>query len=406
MPSLLLTFFAAILATPLAAEDWPQFRGPGGQGHSTETDLPIRWSEDSNIAWKVAIPGSGWSSPSIAGNRIWLTTATEDGKSLRLLSLDKATGEITLDREVFHIEDPGQIHAKNNQASPTPIVSGDRVFVHYGTYGTAALTTSGEILWKRRFPFNHVHGPGNSPILAAGLLFLNCDGSDRQYVTALDPETGDTRWRKDRPPAGMAFATPLSFKHGGREIIVSPGAKRTIAYDAATGEELWSVSYGDGFSNVPRPVLGDGIVYLCTGFYQPEILAVKLGGEGDVTETHIAWRLGGAPLTPSPILVEGILYFVNDRGVAAAVDALTGAVHWRQRLGGNHSASPVYAGGRIYFLSEEGETIVITPGKEYTEPVRNTLEGRFLASIGVSGKALFLRSDTHLYRVEKRETEK
>lgn len=391
-----------LLAALLRAEDWPQFRGPGGQGHSTETGLPTEWSETKNVTWKVAIPGAGWSSPSIAGDRIWLTAAEEEGKSLHLISVDKATGEIKLNIEVFRIEDPGQIHAKNNQASPTPLVKGDRVYVHFGIYGTAALTTEGKILWKRKFTYNHVHGPGNSPILlASGLLFLNCDGTDRQFVVALDPETGEIKWRKDRPPAGMAFATALAFQHEGREIIVSPGALRTIAYDAETGAELWSVRYGDGFSNVPRPILGDGIVYICTGFYQPEVLAVKLGGEGDVTETHIAWRIGGGPLTPSPILVDGILYFVNDRGVALAADARTGTVHWRHRLGGNYSASPVYVGGRIYFLSEEGETAVLTPGKEFIEPGRNTLDGRFLASIAISEKALFLRSDSYLYRIEK-----
>lgn len=389
-----------LLAISLFAEDWPEFRGPTGQGHSTATGLPLTWSETENVTWKVAIPGSGWSSPSIAGGRIWLTSSEEDGKSLRLLAVNPDNGEITLNVEVFKLVEPGSIHGKNTHASPTPLVSGDRVYVHFGAHGTAAVSTEGKILWRHRFPYSHVHGPGNSPILAGGHLFLNCDGGDQQYVMALDTETGEVKWRRDRP-SGMAFATALALKHEDREIIVSPGAHRAIAYDAESGEPLWSVKYGSGFSNVPRPVSGHGMVYICTGFYQPEVLAVKLGGEGDVTESHIAWRMAGAPLTPSPILVGDELYFVNDRGVAVSVDAKTGAVHWKERLGGNHSASPIYADGRIYFLSEEGEAVVIAPGKEFKVLARNQLDGRFLASFAVMDKALFLRSDGFLYRVEK-----
>jgi outer membrane protein assembly factor BamB len=394
--------FLAILSFLLClhAEDWPQFRGPGGQGHSAETGLPVKWSETENIQWKVAIPGQGWSSPSIAGDRIWLTAATDAGTSMRLLALDKSTGELQLNVEVFQLGEAGKIHAKNTPASPTPIVDGDRVYVHFGAFGTAALNTGGEILWKKTLPYAHQHGPGNSPVLAAGLLYINCDGTDQQYAVALDPETGEERWRKDRPSA-MAFATPLAVEQGERKIIISPGAHRAVTYDAETGEELWSVRYGDGFSNVPRPVVGHGLAFIATGFYKPEILAVKMDGEGDVTESHIVWRTQrGTPHTPSPLLVGDELYFVSDNGIATCADARTGTVHWNQRLGGNHSASPVFADGRVYFLSEEGEAVVLAPGTKYEVLARNQLDGRFLASIAVSGQALFLRSDSHLYRIE------
>ncbi|MDX1983458.1 MAG: PQQ-binding-like beta-propeller repeat protein [Bryobacteraceae bacterium] len=394
---ILLLFFSILI---LEAEDWPQFRGPGGQGHSSETGLPVEWSEAANVKWKVAIPGQGWSSPSIQGDRIWLTTATEAGKSLRLLALDKASGETRLDVEVFRLEEAGQIHAKNSPASPTPLIGGNRVWVHFGAFGTAALTTEGEILWKKQLPYAHQHGPGNSPVLAAGLLYVNCDGTDQQYAVALDPETGEVRWKKDRPSA-MAFATPLVVPHGDREIIISPGAKRSVTYDAKTGEELWSVRYGDGFSNVPRPVVGHGLAFIATGFYKPEILAVKMDGKGDVTESHVLWRTQrGTPHTPSPLLVGDEIYFVSDTGVATCADARTGKVHWTQRLGGNHSASPVFADGRIYFLSEEGETVVLLPGTKFEVLARNQLDGRFLASIAPSDRALFLRSDTHVFRIE------
>ncbi len=389
------------LALLLLAEDWPEFRGPTGQGHSAAKGLALEWSETRNITWKVAIPGAGWSSPAIAQEHLWLTTSEEEGKSLRLLKLEIASGKIVQNVEVFKLVEPGSIHGKNTHASPTPLIDGDRVFVHFGSHGTAAVSTEGKILWRRRFAYQHVHGPGNSPILAGGYLFLNCDGSDQQFAMALDKETGEVKWRKDRP-SNMAFATPLAVKDGDREIVVSPGAHRTIAYDAASGEPLWSVSYGDGFSNVPRPVAGHGMVYVCSGFYTPELIAVKLGGKGDVTETHVAWRINGAPLTPSPILVGDEIYFVNDRGVAVSADAKTGKVHWKERIGGNHSASPLYAEDRIYFLSEEGETTVIAPGKEVKVLAKSQMDGRFLASFAVSGKALFARSDDQLYRIEVR----
>jgi outer membrane protein assembly factor BamB len=218
---------------------------------------------------------------------------------------------------------------------------------------------------------------------------------------ALDKRTGKVRWKK--PRAGyQAYTTPLIVPVNGRDQMVSPGAHRAISYEPATGEEIWSVAYGKGYSNVPRPVFGHGLVYICTGFDQPSLLAVRPGGKGDVTATHVAWETKrGAPLTPSPLLVGDELYFVSDNGIASCLDARTGAEHWRQRLGGNYSASPVYADGRIYFLSEDCEAPVIAPGKEFRLLTRNRLDGRCLASLAISGSAIFVRSDTALYRLEQ-----
>jgi glucose dehydrogenase len=385
----------------LVAQDWPQFRGPGGDGHATGSDLAAEWGESKNIRWKASIPGAGWSSPVISGDRIWLTTATKAGTSLRLVSLDKASGKVLLDKEIFAVSDPAKIHAKNSFASPTAIVDGDRLYLHFGMQGTACVRTNGEIVWKTRFDYNHVHGSGGSPILSNGKLYINCDGADSQYVAALDAATGKELWRAGRKTY-MAFATPQLIRHGSGVQLISPSAWRTISYDPETGKELWWVTYGEGFSNVPRPVFGHGMVYVATGFYTPEILAVRPDGNGDVTSSHIAWRFGrGVPLTSSPLLAGEELYIVSDNGIATCLDARSGQLRWRERIGGNHSASPTLADGRIYFLSEEGESLVIRPGKTFQKIASNRLDGRFLASPAVSGRAIFLRSAEHLYRIEK-----
>jgi outer membrane protein assembly factor BamB len=383
-------------------EDWPQFRGPGGQGHSREKGLPIEWSETDNVKWKTALPGRGWSSPSIQGETIWLTTATEEGRSLRLLSIDRATGKIRKDVEIFHLEGEIPVHDKNSRASPTPIVEGDRVYVHFGSYGTACVRTNGEMIWRTKLEYYHRHGPGGSPALYKDLLLISCDGYDIQYVVGLDKRTGEIRWKK--PRAGyQAYTTPLIINVNGKDQMISPGAWRAVAYDPMSGEELWSVRYGKGYSNVPRVVYGHGLVYLCTGFDQADLIAVKPTGTGDVTDTHIVWTAKkGIPLTPSPILVGDELYIVSDTGIATSLDAKTGTEVWRKRLGGNYSASPIYAEGRLYFLSEECEAVVITPEKAYKPLATNHIEGRCLASLAPSGGAIFLRTDSHLYRLEKR----
>lgn len=388
------------LSTPILGLDWPQFRGPTGQGYSDERGLPLTWSETKNVRWKVAIPGKGWSSPVIQADRIWLTTASEEGKSLRAISVDRNTGAILLNVEVFRLKSLGQISSKNSYASPTPVLEGDRVYVHFGAHGTACITQSGEIVWKTRLEYdNGQHGPGGSPVLYENLLILSCDGQDVQFVVALDKLTGKVRWKKSRE-GYQAYTTPLVVPLAAGDQVISPGAFRAIAYDPRTGKELWQVKYGEGFSNVPRPVYGDGLVFICTGFQQPSLLAVRLDGRGDVTKSHIAWTLKrGVPLTPSPLLVDTELYLISDNGIASCVDAKTGNPYWQVRLGGNHSASPIYADGRIYFLSEEGESVVIAPGKQFKALAQNQLDGQTLASMAVSSGSIFVRSLTHLYRL-------
>ena len=392
----------------LGADDWPQFRGPTGQGHATERGLPLEWSESRNILWKSPVPGIGWSSPVVAAGKVWLTTVvdTKSGRrvtaSLRALAYDVETGRELVNTEVFQINDPGVINPKNSRASPTPIVDGDRVYVHFGADGTAALSTTGQVLWTTRLPYESQHGNGGSPTLYRDLLIINCDGNGGDaYVVALDTGTGKTRWKTPRRrPADQAYSTPLAITVGERDEVISVGAYRAAAYDPATGQEIWRVSYGDGFSNVPRPVFGRGLVYIATGFQTPSLIAVRPDGKGDVTRTHIAWTITrGAPYTPSPVLVGEDLYIVSDTGVLTLADASTGQIQWQQRLGGNYSASPVFADGRIYFQSEEGQTTVVAPGREFKKLAVNRLDGYTLASMAVSQGSLFLRSHSHLYRI-------
>jgi len=389
-----------IASGAVSAEDWPQFRGPTGEGHSTERGLPLDWSESRNIVWKTPVPGAGWSSPVVADGRVWITAAV--GESLRALAFDAATGRELLNVEVFRADRSGNLNPKNSRASPTPIVDGDRVYVHFGADGTAALTTTGEIVWRTRLRYESQHGGGGSPALHDGLLIISCDGNpDAAFVVALDARTGKTRWKTSRrSPADQAYSTPLVIRTGGRDAVVSVGAFRAAAYDPATGKEIWRVSYGDGFSNVPRPVYGHGLVYIATGFQQPALMAVRADGAGDVTKTHVAWTLQrGAPHTPSPLLVGDELYLVNDAGIASCVDAKSGALRWQQRIGGNYSASPVYADGRIYFLSEEGVATVIAPGQAFQLLATSRLDGATLASMAISDRSIFIRTNTHLYRI-------
>jgi len=406
----LLTSYLSHLTSVPAAAQWPQFRGPEGQGHSQERGLPLTWAESLNVRWKSQVPGLGWSSPVVANGRVWLTSAVEQpdadrdkrGISLRALAYDVETGKQVVNVEVFRIpNDRRDINPKNSWASPTPIIDGDRVYVHFGADGTAALSWSGEILWKDRFEYQSQHGAGGSPVIHGDLLIFNCDGSDAAFVIALDKHTGKRRWKTTRGvPTDQAYTTPLVIRVGDQQQLISVGAFRVRAYDPQTGKEIWRVRYDEGFSNVPRPVFAHGLVYITTGFQQPELLAIRPDGRGDVTKTHVAWSLKrGVPHTPSPLIVGDELYVVNDGGIASCIDARSGTVVWQQRLGGTYSASPVFADGRIYFLAEHGMTTVIAPGRQFRRLAVNSLDGGTLASLAVSSGSLFIRTDSHLYRV-------
>jgi outer membrane protein assembly factor BamB len=406
---LLLALFAVSTCT---GQNWPELRGPDRNGHAAARKLPLVWSETNNVAWKTAIHDLGWSSPVVWGDQIWVTTATEDGKQLFAVCVNSRTGEIVHDVKVFDTETPEHVSNLNSYASPTSAIEAGRVYVHYGTYGTACLDTrTGKILWTRRdLHCDHHEGPGASVMLHKNLLCFNVDCRDVQYVIALDKATGQTVWKTNRsidytpfsPNLRKAFCTPIIIEAGGRLQLFSPGAKAMMSYDPQSGEELWKVRY-NGWSVVPRPLFGHGLLFVITDYEKPELWAVRPDGRGDVTDTHVAWKVTQEmPRTASLLLADDLLYMVNDDGAALCLEAKTGNRVWRGRLKGKHSASPVYAAGRIYFFSEKNLTTVIEPGHEFKVLAENQLEQRVMASPAVTGDAIILRSKTHLYRLEDR----
>jgi outer membrane protein assembly factor BamB len=428
---------AAALGLPLAAAEpeWPQWRGPAGEGHAPAAhDLPLTWSETEHVAWKTPIAGRGWSSPVIGDGRIWLTTAVERAASaeakaralagnrmagqlevsgavtIRAVCLDQAKGTILHDVALFTIEDPQPIHKLNSFASPSPVLAGGRLYCHLGDFGAACLdAATGEVLWRNReLRLNHENGPGSTPVVWRDRLIVHLDGSDVQSIAAYDTATGVIAWQTARsgvlredPQLKKAYGTPLVVSLGGRDVVVSPAADWLYAYDPATGEELWKTSYGVlGFSIVPRPVTAGGLLFLSTSFMQPELLAVRLAGADAPPE--IGWReKKGVPTMSSPLVVDGLLYMVSDKGVATCLDAASGEKVWTERLGGNFSSSPLFADGRIYVGNRDGDTFVIEPGREFALLATNSLDGGIFATPAAVGRAIYLRTEHALYRLEK-----
>jgi outer membrane protein assembly factor BamB len=397
---LALALFATAGMTAAAGENWPQFRGPDGQGHASATLLPDAWSETQNIRWKVPIAGLGWSSPVVYGEQIWLTTAIEQQGSLRAVCVDRASGQIVHDVEVFHKADLGRIAAKNSHASPTPLIDGRHVFVHFGAHGTACLTTDGEIVWTRVLKYDHRHGPGGSPVVWKDLLIVACDGPDEQYLIALDKQTGEVRWRVDHKGL-QAYSTPTVIRVNGVEQLITSRGEAVIAYSPGDGKEIWRCQHG-GHSVVPRPVAAGGLVFCCTGYWNPTLLAIRPDGTGDITDSHVVYTLRrGVPHNPSPLVVDDRLYMTSDLGILTCVDTKRGEEVWRQRLAGNFSASPTFADGKIYFVGEDATTFVVAPGDSFQLLSTNHLDGRSLASPAFVDSAIYFRTDTHLYRIEQ-----
>jgi outer membrane protein assembly factor BamB len=433
-----MTRFGFVLCWPLllagAAQatdlNWPQFRGPRGDGISTSTNLPLRWSEEQNVKWKTAVHGRAWSSPVTWGGQIWLSTATENGRELFAVCVDADTGRIVRDLKLFEMEKPQYAHPFNTYASPTPVIEEGRVYVVFGAPGLACLdTATGAKLWERRdFVCNHYRGAGSSPILHGDLLLLNFDGSDHQFVVALDKRTGRTVWEKKRSidyqdlgPDGLpqtegdlrkGFGTCQVAVLDGQTTLLSQGSKALYAYVPGTGEEIWRVEERQNHSASTRPVTGLGLVFAPSGWANGQLLAIRPGRKGEVidanadtapaTQLKVVWKTKrNVPKKPSLLLIDNLLYGLDDIGVATCWEAKTGQVVWNERVGGNYSASPLGAEGRVYLFNEEGKATVLATGREFKKLAENRLEGGFMASPAVLDKALILRTKTHLYRIEE-----
>jgi len=429
-----IALFLLILPALLSgAESWPQWRGPEANGHAGKAGYPSEWNKAKNVAWKSVLPGRGHSSPVHDGDTIWVTTAIETPASeaekkerlkankglptvtvlskvsLRALRIDPKSGKVVKNVEIFGKKQPQWVHKLNSYASPTPVIEDGKVYFHFGAYGNACIDAkTGKILWKnddKSLWVMHENGPGSSPLVWDDLMIFHLDGSDKQHVVALYKDSGKIAWKtkrsgelRENPQLQKSYSTPIVETFNGKPVLISCGADWVYGYDPRNGKELWKIKYGHlGFSNVARPITGHGMIYLSTCFMKAEILAFRYEG---LKTPELAWRLDRGPKMPSPILVGNELYVVNDGGILTCVDALSGELHWRERLDGEFSSSPTYAGGLLYFSDRNGVTTVIKPGKSLKVVGKNELDGTaHMASFAALGKSFLVRTEEALYRV-------
>ena len=424
-PTLLALISVLFLPASLRADDWPQFRGPTGDGISTAKNLPLHWSTTNNIAWKAAIPGRGRSSPVILGDRIWLTTAIEinprkriegsdpvievDRAELGLVCFQRSNGKQLFHVTLFSVTNPPVAHELNSYATPTPVAEAGHIYCDFGTFGTACVEgDTGKVIWENRLPLDHQIGPGSSPVLWKNLMIVVRDGRDRQFVAALDKETGKLAWQTDRPPiiAGSgnlkkSFSTPIIAEFNGRSQVIVPCAHWLVSYEPETGRELWRLKHGTGFSIGPRPVAGKDLVYFLTGMNR-QLWAVRPDGSGEVTKTQVAWKSPAQMGTmPSPLLVGQEIYALSDQGLLFCLDAATGEELGRRGTGGPTASSPLFADGRIYVFSQKGKGVVLKAGKNLEVLAENQLEGPLFAVPAALQDGLYVRTDSHLYCIRE-----
>ena len=395
------------------AGNWPDWRGPTSDGRSEATGLPLHWSETKNIVWKTPIHDLGYSTPVVWGDQIWLTTATRKGTILYAVCVDLNSGRVIHDVEVFRPDKPQRIHRYNSYATPSAVMEEGFVYVHYGTHGTACIDTgTGRVVWRRDdLNCEHMQGPVSSPILYDDLLICPFEGVDVQFVVALDKETGKQVWRYDRPrdlyeniqPLYLlkSYHTPAIVEVNGTPQLINNGAMLVTGHVPRTGKELWRVRYRDD-NPISRIISGHGLLFINAGGNPgaSHLLAVRQGGTGDVTETHVVWRMTEhAPHESSPVLVGDLLYLMSDKGVLTCKEAATGKTVWSQRLDGDFGASLLDADNRIYMSNKDGQTTIIEPGRTFRVLAVNQLDGFLGASPAVAGKSLLLRTKTHLYRI-------
>jgi outer membrane protein assembly factor BamB len=408
-------FVSLSVGNPARAENWPRFRGPTGQGISSETNLPDQWSSEDNVRWKAEIPGEGWSSPIVWKDHVVVTSTTDGGVTCRVIAVDRISGKLRWNKEVFQ-QSPKRKEQKNSYATPTPTTDGERVYAVFGDGSLVALDFEGNIEWTNRdFKFYSQHGLGASPILHGDLLIMPLDGSnegddktigwkspwDKAVLLALDKKTGKVAWQGKRGLSRIAHVTPNLLLAGDDAQLISGAGDVIQGFNPKSGERLWTV-YSQGEGVVPSIVIGDGLVYSVSGFEKPTIRAVRTDGTGDVTKTHIAWeQTKGVPSMSSLLYVKPHLYAVTDGGAMSCYDAGTGDVVWQNRVSGKHSASPMYGDGKIYFLSEDGESVIIKPGAKFEIIARNSVGEPCQASYAVSQGNIFIRSQHHLFCIGK-----
>ncbi len=387
------------------AGDWPGWRGPHGDGTSDETGLPLRWSQTDNVAWKVAIPGKGHSSPIVWGDRIFVTTCREKEEQRLLLCLDRRNGQVIWERVVLTAKLEPK-HGLNSYASSTPATDGKHVWVTFLAYPNmqvACYDFDGKLVWmKTPGEFHSRHGFCSPPILYKDLVIINGDQDAEAYIVALEKTTGAERWRADRPNRTRSYCPPLIIDAAGRKQLVLSGSKCVASYNPDTGKQIWIID-GPTEQFVASLVFTDGILFLTTGFPEYHLMGIRPDGQGNVTKTHVVWHERvGAAYVPSPIAHGSYFFIVSDRpnsenGKASCLEARTGKRLWMQRLGRHHSASPVSAGDYLYFLDDDGNTFVLKAGPKFELVAKNPLGEECHASPAIADGQIFIRTLHHLY---------
>ena len=399
----------SLTSVAMAADTWPQFRGPTGQGIATGAG-PLKWSKDTGIAWKVPLTAQGWSSPVIANGKIVLTGSRKEGATTHLtaFALDVTTGKTLWEVDLFKptAEEMAAMHGKNSLASSTPAIADGVVYVHFGHMGTAALRLDdGEVIWKNQVSYKPMHGNGGSPVIVGDLLVVNADAEIDPTIVAFNRKDGAIAWRTPRGQevrSKFSFSTPLVVETDGRTEILSAASGMIGAYAPEDGRLLWKVTYGEGYSVVPRPIVAEGVAYVATGYNVPKLIAIRLGkATGDVTKTHIAWEVTRRmPKTPSMIATNGQILVLDDTGTLTSLDAKSGEPAWNKKLPGNFSASPILTGDTLYALTEDGVCYVVKISPDAAEIRFETdLAERTLASPALLDGALYLRTENHLWKI-------
>lgn len=401
-----------------SAQNWTHFRGSEMDGHAQVEKAPLHWSDSTNIVWDVPVKGKGWSSPVVFNNQVWLTSAAEDGKEFYTICFDLKTGEKLHENTIFTCEDPQRIHGTNSYATPTPCIEDGFVYVHYGTFGTACINTNNfETVWKREdLKCDHMQGPASSPILYKNMLIVHLEGTEDPYVVALDKHTGKTIWKSVRPPEiydplepvyRKSYQTPIVIEVGGKELLISNSSYMCFAHDVNTGEVIWTIEYGYD-STVSQPLYWNGLVFVNSGWifldntpYFTRQYAIDPTGKGDVTETHVKWMYEDeVPQIPTPVIVDGKMYMVHDRGMVTCLDAMTGKPVWKHKLKGNFNSSPVYAAGNIYFINVKGVCTIIKPGDSFQQVAENDIDETVKAVPVFVDDKMVLRTGKNLYLIE------